>query len=222
MICITDRFPAFLNTAESIKIYENMKLYGDVALIFEQKNSNLLISLLDGDMVIDGQPCDTEELKEFINLNSPKSIFANFNLIKTLDLNGDILPVSVMKTFSDKSFCKISDTVNSKEAYGLLNIKQFSLPTYENFAVDFCLRLNRGRLKYFAVKDKAIAISIGEKEILINALVSREKGYGGICLKGILSENINKNVYVLAKEDVKAFYEKYGFGEIYKAAYWRK
>jgi len=208
------------NGVENIKIREFYCCYGDIALFWEQSDSLLSIAMLDGNMILDGKCGDITELKEFIKMINPKSIFAKSELLENLGLNKNITNAFVMKIFSLERENLTSDELSSKDVFSILNGGGLSMPPYEYFAVDFCRRLNLGRLKYFGLKDKACAVSIGEKEILINGILSKEKGFGSYCLKGILSKNKNKTVYAVCKEDVKPFYLKNGFIQEYKVGYW--
>jgi len=206
-------------TVESIKINENYACYSDISLFWIQENSTLVIGMLDGNMVLDGEPCDLDELKEFLGMINPVSIFANCDLLDSLGLCGNRTNAFVMSIRPIEKTSLQSDELSSNEVYDILNFGGLSMPRYEDFAVDFCHRKNLGRLKYFGIKNKACAVSIGTDNVLINGILSKEKGMGSICLKGVLSQNINKCVYAVCEEKNKAFYEKNGFVYKYKVGY---
>ena len=112
------------------------------------------------------------------------------------------------------------DNLKSDEIYNLLNVDGLSLPPFDTFAVDFCHRKNTGKLKVFAKAETFAAISIHSDNVcLINGIASHKKGQGSIALKGILSQNFGKTALACAKEEIKNFYIKNGFDEIYTAAY---
>ena len=112
------------------------------------------------------------------------------------------------------------DELKSREIYDILNIKEFSLPEYPYFAVDFCRRINHGRADYFAVKDKCAAVSFHTGNYaLLNGIVSREKGLGTVALNAILQKNYGRELLCCCEEDLIGFYEKNGFKKLYKAGY---
>ena len=64
-------------SAELIKIKCLFEAYSDIALFWSQDGTDTLISMLDGNMVIYAKNPDLEELKSFIDVISPKSIFTD-------------------------------------------------------------------------------------------------------------------------------------------------
>ncbi len=221
MIKLTDNPEINPNTVENIKIFEHYNNYSDIALFWEQENSNLKISMLDGDMVISGQTNDLEELKGFVDLISPNTVFSNSTLINSLGLKGNIETVNVMSAVSDVKGNYTTDLFSSDDVYKLFS-DAFELPDFENFAVDFCLRLNKGNLRYFGIKDTAVAVGIGNDGVLINGIVSNKKGVGTLCLKGLMSYYYGKIIFACCTDSVKPFYLKNGFSDAYKVSYWRK
>ena len=213
--------PSF-DTAEGIRIYENYRVYGDIALFWHQNGGKAVISMLDGNMIISGNCNDFYELSAFITAVSPKSIFTNAETLKGLNIYEHSLKVSVLLKENFNKQIRKSDVMSSDEIYGLLKKGGFELPDFRYFAPDFCLRLNRKRLCYFAIRDKAAALCIGKKNVLINGLVSMQKGYGSLCLNGLLSALNPERAFVCAKNDVEKFYIKNGFRTVYQAGYWRQ
>ena len=142
MILLVDNIPKInLPLAEVIKINCTYNAYKDIALFWVQDSDKAVISMLDGNMVIYNKNSDIDELKKFINVISPQSVFSDEKtLTKLFDKN--FHTVHVMKTEA-KIECDItSDQLNSNEIYNLLNTDGLQLPPYEHFAVDFCHRLN--------------------------------------------------------------------------------
>ena len=210
------------NSVEGIRISELYRVYGDIALFWHQDAGKAVISMLDGDMIISGEPTDKEELSAFIGAVSPKSVFANSKTLSMLGLYENSLKVSVLLSNKKYRSTEKSDTLSSKDVYDLLSCGGFQLPEYEFFATDYCLRLNKNRLRYFAIRDTAVAMCIGKRNVLINGMLSKESGCGSRCLNGLLSEADALNVYVCATEKAAGFYVKNGFCKIYDAGYWRK
>ena len=87
------------------------------------------------------------------------------------------------------------DRLNSRELYDILNIEEFTLPPYPDFAVDYCRRLNMGQADYYGIRDKCAAVSLSSgRYALIAGIVSRQKGLGGKALNAIIQKNHGKTV----------------------------
>lgn len=222
MIKLVKNFKVDTETAEGIKIFETKECYDDLALFWEQKGSPLVISMLDRNMVISGKTNDYTELKEFLSLINPSSIFSSKEVLDGLNLTKKSLIVDVLRLENPRKTNEKSDELSSKDVYGILLSSGLEVGNYEYFAPDFCLRSNKGRLKYFGMKNKCAAVSIGTKNILINAVASLEKGFGTKCLNGLIMKNDAKTVLVCAKEEITPFYLRNGFIKKYEAGYWRK
>lgn len=210
-----------LPLAEAVKINCTYNSYKDIAMFWVQNQNIAVISMLDGNMTIYNNGADTEELREFINVISPLSVFSDADTLTALFKN-DFHSVSVMK--SEQRFeCDIqSDNLNSSEIYKLLDVDGLELPPYEHFAVDFCHRLNHGQLKYFALKDRCAALAVSDGQaVLLNGIASHQKGMGSLALNGLLSQYDITALAVCEKELVP-FYLKNNFKHVYDAGYWRK
>lgn len=221
MISLIKNLPEINDTcsAELIKIKCLFEAYSDIALFWSQDETDTLISMLDGNMVIYAKSPVLEELKSFINVISPKNIFTDLATAKALQLEIS-QTAAVLKRDCDIKPQDSPDNLKSDQIYDILNVEGLSLPPFDSFAVDFCHRRNIGKLKVFA-KDKTFAaISIHSGDVcLINGISSKQKGQGSLALSGILSQNFGKTALACALEDIKNFYIKNGFSEIYKAAY---
>ena len=223
MIALTDFLPeAGEPNAEYIRIkclYDCYKDDKDV-LFWEQDGGRAYISLASGDMTVFCENGDYEEIKEFISVISPRSIFGSLEVLEKLGFS-DIRSVEVMSRVAHISGNTEGDSLQSGEIYDILNVKEFSLPEYPYFAVDFCRRFNRGLASYFAIKDKCAAVSFHTGNYaLLNGIVSREKGIGTVALKAILQKNYGRKLLVCCEEKLIGFYEKNGFQKRYKAGYW--
>ena len=222
MISLVNEIPKLsLPLAEVVKINCAYNSYGDVALFWTQDQTRAVISMLDGNMVIYNNDADIDELREFIGVISPLSVFSDAKTLTAL-FEDNFHEVCVVK--SDKKFdcADISDVVNSSEMYQLLNTDGLDLPPYEHFAVDFCHRLNHGELKYFAKKDLCAAIGVFDGQtVLVNGIASHKKGMGTMALQGLLSQYKTTAIAVCEKE-VMPFYLKNNFEHVYNAGYWRK
>ncbi len=222
MISLVNEIPKIKSPhAEIIKINCNYNLYKDIALFWMQNETQSIISMLDGNMVIFNQDADIDELREFINVISPLSVFSDSQTLS--DLFGEKFHrVCVMKS-EYKFTCDIpSDVVNSIQIYNLLDVDGLQLPTYEYFAVDFCYRLNHGHLKYYARKNLCAAIGVSDGQaVLVNGIASHKKGMGTVALGGLLSQYEIPAIAV-CEEQIVPFYVKNNFSLWYTAGYWRK
>ncbi len=222
MISLVDKIPIVtLPRAEIIKINCNYKLYRDIALFWTQDDNKAIISMLDGDVTIYNNNANTEELREFINVISPSSVFSDSKTMS--QLFGDDFHLVCVMTSKHVFKCDIpSQTANSSEIYKLLNVKGLELPPYEYFAVDFCHKLNRASLNYFVLKDICAAVGISDgHNVLVNGVASHKKGMGSTALLGLLAQYSCPAVAVCEKE-IAAFYLKNNFKHCYNAGYWRK
>ena len=222
MINLVTEIPKIsLPLAEVVKINCTYDAYRDIALFWVQDETRAIISMLDGNMVIYNNDADCDELREFIAVISPSSVFSDANTLTEI-FGERFHKVCVVKR-QEKFLCDSkSDTVNSSEIYKLLCVKELELPPYEYFAVDFCHRLNGRQLKYFALKEKGAAIGISDGQaVLVNGIASHQKGMGSILLGGLLSQYDIPCVAV-CEDSVMPFYLKNNFSLSYFAGYWRK
>lgn len=222
MISLVSNIPKIsLPLAEVVKINCTYNSYKDIAMFWVQNQNKAVISMLDGNMTIYNNGADTEELREFINVISPLSVFSDADTLTALFKN-DFHSVSVMKT-EQRFECDLqSDNLNSGEIYKLLDVEGLELPSYEHFAVDFCYRLNHGQLKYFALKDRCAAVAVSDGQaVLLNGIASHQKGMGRAALYGVLA-GCDMPCLAVCEEQVMPFYSKNNFEHVYDAGYWRK
>lgn len=222
MITLTDNLPeASEPKAEYVRLKCLFDCYKDDkdTLFWSQNGGEAYLSLASGDMTVFCENGDINEIKEFISVISPQSIFGSLKVLERIGLK-DIHSVEVMSRKADILGETAGDNLKSREMYDILNVKEFSLPEYPYFAVDFCRRLNRGLADYFAIKDKCAAISFHTGNYaLLNGIVSREKGLGTAALRAILQKNYGRELIVCCEENLIGFYEKNGFKKLYKAGY---
>ena len=224
MIRLVDKIPECVSfDPELIRIHCNFELYSDIALFWVQDDDKCLISMLDGNMVIFNRNADTEELKEFISVIAPASIFTDAHTLEALRLDASQQAVCVMVRNGDIAPEALGEELSSREIYELLDVDGISLPEYEYFAVDYCRRINHGKASAFALKGICAAISVHTgKYALINGIASNIKGYGSVPLKGIISKNFGRSITACCKENIKGFYLKNGFEHRKNCVYWVK
>ena len=222
MISLVDKIPKIsVLRAEAIKINCNYDSYNDIALFWVQNENAAVISMLDGNMVIFNRDANIEELREFINVISPLSVFSDSDTLNAL-FGENFHKVYVMKSEYIFKCALPSDKMSSDEIYKLLDVEGLQLPDYEFFAVDFCHRLNHGCLKYYALKNLCAAVGISDGQaVLVNGIASHKKGMGSVALCGLLSQ-YNGVAIAVCEEQITQFYIKNNFSLWYTAGYWRK
>lgn len=222
MILLVNEIPNDLALcAESLKINCTYSLYKNEALFWEQDDQKAIISMLDGNMVIYNNSANIDELREFIDVISPRSVFSDADTLTAL-FGQTFHKVFVMKSEWRFSCDVNTETLSSGEIYKLLNTEGLEMPPYEHFAVDFCYRLNHGQLKYFALKEKCAAVGISDGQaVLVNGIASHKKGMGSLALQGLLSF-YDMPIFAVCEEHIIPFYIKNNFSHIYDAGYWRK
>ncbi len=225
MISLVKDIPQFKKiTAELIKINCLFDCYKDdgQVLFWCQNETDAVIAMTDGNMIIHNNSADIEELKEFVEVLSPACIFSDYDTLCALDRKPEEKIITVSRKADIKGDAE-GDTLSSMELYDLLDTDGLSLPEYPAFAVDYCRRLNHGGADYFGIKEKCAVISFKTGDYaIINGLASHAKGYGSIALKNILKINYGRTLYVCCREKILPFYEKNGFTLRYYGGYWVK
>ena len=225
MISLINSLPQIeVTTAELVKIKCLFACYknDDKVLFWAQDGDRAVISMTDGNMIIHNNGADMVELSEFVEVLGPVCIYSDYETLCALNKKPKER-INVMSINAKFSECALSDELNSKELYNLLDVDGLSLPEYPDFAVDYCRRYNMGFADYFGILDTCAAITFncGEKAI-INGIASHKKGYGSVALKGILNKNEKREVFVCCRDKVKGFYEHNGYKFLYHAGYWVK
>ncbi len=211
-------FPS-IDRVELVKIICTYESYKDIALFWVQNDGDSIISMLDGNMVIYNKSAQLDELKDFIGMICPNSIFTDSNTAINLGLD-NFNTVSVMKKISNEDSTVVSDRLSSSEIYDMFNTNGLDLVPYEYFAVDYCHRLNGKKADYFGIKDICAAVSFNcDGYAVINGIVSRKKGMGSVALGGIMSKNKGRTVFACCNKNIEEFYIKNGFEFFYNAVY---
>ncbi len=208
--------------AECIRINCINELYNDEALFWIQDEDKLFISMLDGDMTVFNSGGNIEELKEFIKVISPSSVFSDSDTLKSF-FGYDYEETYVYSKEANEHSNIKSHEFSSNAVYEIFKKAGLYLPPYDAFAVDFCHRINRDKATCFYIENTAAAFSVKSGNYaLINGIASLQEGLGTPCLNGILSLNNGKTVLAVCEEKIKPFYEKNGFKFEYNSGYWVK
>lgn len=213
--------PLSFKKAECVRLLNIYECYRDEALFWEQDDARAYICMLGSDMTVLDINADTEELSEFIGVLSPESIFSSEDTLKNLGLC-PLTVSSVMAKKSDERFDTHEQELKSSKIYAVFKAAELDVPQYEHFAVDLCRRVNHGHACFYLGENSA-AYSIHSGEYaLIQGIASLKKGEGSLTLARILQKNYGRTVLACCCDEVRGFYEKNGFIELYKAAQWVK
>ena len=173
-------------------------------------------------MIIFNNGADTAELAQFADMLGPACVFSDYDTLCAIGRKPDER-INIMYRIADIKSETASDILKSDEIYSLLDVDGLSLPEYPYFAVDYCHRLNIGTADYFALRDKCAAVTFNcGNYAIINGIAAKQKGFGSVALKGILSKNYGRHFLVCCRDKVKGFYEKNGFEPLYFGGYWVK
>lgn len=210
-----------VSSVELIKIKCIYDAYSDTALFWVQDETKAVISMLDGNMVIYNRSAQLEELREFIDVLSPSSVFSDADTLTAL-FGAEFERVYVMGRVAEGKYFP-SDKPTSKAVYELLGTDGAELPPYEFFAVDFCHRINHGLAECFIKEGECAAVLFKTGDYaLLNGIVSLKKGMGSIALSALMDRVSGKQILCCCRDTVQGFYIKNGFNRLYDAGYWRK
>ena len=223
MISLIKELPAIKEkSAELVKIrclFDVYKTDGST-LFWAQDGGRALISMTDGNMVIFNNSADTKELAEFVDFMSPACVFSDYDTLIKINRKPEER-INIVYRKADIPGETLSDELNSREIYDLLDVDGLSLPEYPYFAVDYCRRLNMGKADCFALAGKCAAVTFNcEDMAVMNGIASREKGYGTVALKAVLQKNYGRDFFVCCRDSVLGFYKKNGFSLMYYGGYW--
>ena len=194
----------------------------DFCNTFSQEiNSKTLafINILSGNATVFCEDnADFDEIKQFLKIQSVKSIFCNKTTCEKLELK----PLNkgfIMKFNGERNFENILKfTVNPsfKSDYSILK-QHFSMPDYNEFVADLSFRLNHN-FAHIIEDDGGVIFTLWEADdtAVVSALAvditKQNKGIGTRLLQSIIGQLINKEIYIYPNsEKVKRFYEKNGF-----------
>lgn len=210
-------------SVENFKILSDCEIYPDLTEIYLSDKGTIISHSPGGGCVISGE--EDDEIVSFLEFLNPQSIFCSFENASKINLKGyEKMPVFVMKTVAaEKGGVKETD-VKSDEVYSLLKeAEDFYLPSFENFAVDFCRRKNRGSLVVRCIDNTALSMAFTLSDTaFICGVVSKRAGYGSKVLKELLSLLYGKTVFAAVREQIVPFYLKNGFKTETKATYFIK
>ena len=161
---------------------------------------------------------DFDEIKQFLKMQSVKSIFCNkaaYEKLRLKPLNkGFIMRFNGERNF--ENILKFTVNPSFKSDYSILK-QHFSMPDYNEFVADLSFRLNHN-LAHIIEEDGGVVFTLWEADdtAVVSALAvditKQNKGIGTRLLQSIIGQLINKEIYIYPKsEKVKRFYEKNGF-----------
>ena len=231
MIKQLKNFPkSFLNyDVFSLKIECDFKAYNgyNFAQFFKVLKGNKItavISFIDSFMCISANETDITQLRQFINMLSPKGVLCNKTLAQGLGLNGKDVFI-MQRTNKAKIINGYETEVTASEVYDkLFNFaaNELDLPERDVFVSDFSFKQRRSLAT--AVSNQfsiASAFSVGEFAAYIGAVATkpsnRNDGCGTAATEALI-QHLNKNkVYLFCNEELIEFYKKLQFKNIGQA-----
>lgn len=172
---------------------------------------------------------DIEEISSFLRVSGASSIICDGKYELNVNLTRSDGPILVRNTPFDfeEKFDIITPTV--KDVYFVIDkcrSDNFSVPSYEDFALDVTHKLNSKAIRMYGISNgiilQACIMTLAESEdcAVLGALATlpnfRTCGYGSYLIKFITNKLIseNKSVYLhRAKTENIEFYKKSGFDE---------
>lgn len=161
---------------------------------------------------------DFEEIKQFLKMQSVKSIFCNKFAYEKLGLK-PLNKGCIMKFKGEKGYENIvlpTSNPNFKADYSILK-QHFSMPDYNEFVSDLSFRIVHN-FAHIIEENGGVVFTLWETKnsAVISALVvditKQSKGVGTRLLQSIISQLDYKEIYIYCEsEKVKHFYEKNGF-----------
>lgn len=194
--------------------------------LFYKADPNALISLIDGNMIVDGLP-DLDEFKSFLKVINPHSICCSPKLAE--QLNNRYTTRIIMNRPAEKSDTKLPFySPEAPEVYNMLSQGtdgDISLPDYANFALDYSFKCHRNLAGAVALGKEAVCVAsaVNETAIIITgvAVAAHARGQGlGQCAVLKLCRNFpGKRAFLLCNQQTVNFYRKCEFQEIGTAAF---
>ncbi len=220
MIKSVDILPDFAaKSPQEVRFRVLYKAYGNSALFFKDTNSDTLFALSDGDLTVLYGGGDLKEIASFISFLSPNSVFCDE---KFAELSGyKTQNVLCFENKSEKGLPDISKT-DSKAVYNILEKGGLSLPPYEYFAPDFCLKINKGLAVCAYNENAAAVIQKCDDAGILTGIASLKKGEGGKILAEAIKLSGCKKIFAVCETALVPFYLKNHFLPAGKAGYWRK
>ncbi|MBR3144880.1 MAG: hypothetical protein IKF53_03190 [Clostridia bacterium] len=218
MIIKTDELSAIeKKDVFSLRIMCEIESFPDTTVLYKSDLGGYIADTKGG-CIISGE-FNGAELSSFINFLSPKTIFSNLQNAEEIKGYKNRKTVTVFEKCDTKETKFSGDELKSDEIYDILKkAKGFSLPPFEQFAVNFCRQKNKNNLFYTAFRERAVAIaSVSGEWAYISAVASLKAGCGSAVLGGLLSKLKGKKVFAVCEEKIKPFYIKNGFTECDKA-----
>ena len=200
----------------------------DFAQFFKAVDDNdrttAVISLIDSFMFISENNADTDELKEFITLLSPKGVLCSDSLAEKLDITGKNYYI-MKRTKKGKGKEGFSEEIFASAVYG--DISEFSegeliLPERDMFVSDFSFKQRRGLVLVISNgKSMAVAFGVGAKSVYIGAVATdkryRNMRFGSKAVEALITALKDKKAYLFCQEKNIPFYEKLKFTVIGQA-----
>lgn len=214
-------------------LYDSYSSYDNIARFYLQKNetdTTAVLSEYGGSITVYAKSnSDIDEIKAFIDLRGCGSVQGNIEL---LCQNGGIcMKLSDRKKlyYSDSpdiEFCMSEP--DHKTIYDLMckcEDEDFTLPSYEDFIVEFSHRHRHGTAKFCCIvsDDRIVSFcmtaALSDTCAVIGSVCTlpcyRKKGYAGKCISRLIQSLDNREIFVIRPVNKnESFYSKLGFTEV--------
>lgn len=190
----------------------------NIAIFWQQKSENgrvdALISMLDGNMCVFSRQPNISELKEFITVLSPSSIFTDINTANLLNLKIKSTCHSLyFKTEKNCEFVFENNFSEIKAVYARLIHDNFF--DFTDFYADLSHRIRHRCGGYILTDTSACIAFFDSKYAVITGIEVDEKyrnnGHGTWILKEMLKNLPNRQIFVCSEEKNIPFYTKNNF-----------
>lgn len=228
LLCKNDPFGCRIKSL--FNTYNYNLPFVDFWIEFNEENPVTLIARLDSVFILKlTDDSDIDEISAFLRVSGASSIICNGKYELNVNLNRNDGPIFVRKTpFQiDKKYNVIDPTV--KDVYFVIDkcrSDDFSVPSYEDFALDVGHKLNSNSIRMYGISNGMILqsciMTLAESDdcAVLGALATlpnfRTGGFGSYLLKYITNKLVkeNKSVYLhRAKNENIEFYKRSGFEE---------
>lgn len=212
-----------LSDYKTLSVFENAMFY----VSMDNDNINGVISKIDGDVTL--SLCNIsplEEIKEFINLIGYSKILCNEDYSHAFD--GNKTKGSILKALGKSgNLRKVKElyTEDLKDAYKLIE-EAFEIKLdFMSWFADISHKMRHGGARSFGVFEDGNLVSVAfslfetEKSAVLSSVTTKKLyrgcGFGEMAVKKVLSENVQKDVYVFTENEVaENWYKKLGFEAI--------
>ncbi len=229
MIRLTKQLPdgVFCDVAAA-KIYCNFAAYANyenIALFWVQQQdtkSTAVMCLIDGNFTLSTNGADIDELRDFIKVISPDTVFTDCVTAQKLGLNIKTECAVCVSEYPHTSGAAIENTnLGITALYGIM--KDFFPIDKQSFTADISHRIRHNSCIYVTGNYSAAVMLLSARFAVVTGICvdakKQLKGLGSATLHRLLNSARDRTVYACCDEDTLDFYLKNGFKRLENSAY---